>query len=97
MLKQDPYPGRQLRSLIAAALLSPVTRQIPGSAAALGGRAAWAAPLAALPALLFYAWLLSRLGGLNAVWWAFPIAEAVSLCICLLLYRKINNDLLKKL
>lgn len=43
------------------------------------------------------AWLLSRLGGLNAVWWAFPIAEAVSLCICLLLYRKINNDLLKKL
>ena len=61
MLKQDPYPGRQLRSLIAAALLSPVTRQIPGSAAALGGRAAWAAPLAALPALLFYAWLLSRL------------------------------------
>lgn len=43
------------------------------------------------------AWLLSRLGGLDAVWWAFPIAETVSLIICLLLYGKINNDLLKKL
>ena len=43
------------------------------------------------------AWLLSRLGGLNAVWWAFPIAEAVSLCICLLLYRKVDREMLKTL
>ena len=43
------------------------------------------------------AWILSRLGGVDAVWWSFPIAEAVSLCICLLLYNKVNNDMLKKL
>ena len=43
------------------------------------------------------AWILSRLGGVDAVWWSFPIAEAVSLCICLFLYNKINNDMLKKL
>ena len=61
MLKPDPYPGRQLRSLIAAALLSPATRLIPGSAAALGGRSAWAGPLLALPPLLLYVWLTSRL------------------------------------
>ncbi|MBQ9300416.1 MAG: MATE family efflux transporter, partial [Clostridia bacterium] len=43
------------------------------------------------------AWVLSRLGGVDAVWWSFPIAEAVSLCICLLLYSKVNNDMLKNL
>ena len=56
MLKQDPYPGRQLRSLLTAALLSPCTRLIPGSAAALGGRTAWAGPLLALPPLLLFGW-----------------------------------------
>lgn len=61
MLKQDPYPGRQLRSLVAAALLSPAARLIPGSAAALGGRSAWAGPLLALPPLLLYAWAAGRL------------------------------------
>ncbi len=61
MINQDPYPGRQLRSLTAAALLGPITRLIPGSAAVLGGKTAWAGPLAALPFLLTYAWLLSRL------------------------------------
>ena len=43
------------------------------------------------------AWLLSRTGVLDAVWWAFPIAEVVSLCVCLTLFRKVNNDMLKKL
>ena len=61
MLKPDPYPGRQLRSLIAAALLSPATRLIPGSAAALGGRSAWAGPLLAFPPLLLYVWATCRL------------------------------------
>ena len=47
--------------------------------------------------LLPAAWLLSRLGGLNAIWWSFPIAEAVSLIICLLLFRKCNREMLSPL
>lgn len=47
--------------------------------------------------LLPAAWLLSRLGGLNAIWWSFPIAEAVSLTICLCLYRKCDREMLKPL
>ena len=61
MNHSDPFPQRQLRSLCTAALLSPILRLIPGSAAPLAGRAAWAGPLAALPLLLGYAWLLSRI------------------------------------
>ncbi len=47
--------------------------------------------------LLPAAWILSNLGGLNAIWWAFPIAEVVSLVICLALYRKCDRELLKPL
>ena len=43
------------------------------------------------------AWVLSKLGGLNAVWWAFLIAEAVSLAICLVLYRRVDRQLLAPL
>jgi spore germination protein KB len=57
----EENPGRQLRALFTVALLSPVLRLIPGSAAALGGRAAWLGPLAALPLLLVHALLLDRL------------------------------------
>ena len=46
--------------------------------------------------LLPAAWLLSRIS-LNAVWWAFPIAETVSLAICLLLFVRCNRKLLRKL
>ncbi len=47
--------------------------------------------------LLPAAWLLSRLGGLNAIWWSFPIAEAVSLTICLVLFRKCDREMLRPL
>lgn len=47
--------------------------------------------------LLPAAWALSALGGLNAVWWSFPIAEVVSLAICLTLYRRVNETMLKPL
>ncbi len=47
--------------------------------------------------LLPAAWILSALGGLNAIWWAFPIAEVVSLVICLALYRICDRELLKPL
>ena len=46
--------------------------------------------------LLPAAWLLSKIS-LNAVWWAFPIAEAVSLAICLLLFVRCNRTLLRPL
>ena len=46
--------------------------------------------------LLPAAWLLSRIS-LNAVWWAFPIAEAVSLTICLLLFVRCDRRLLRPL
>ena len=60
-MKQDQgFFVRQLRSLCAMALLSPTLRLIPGAAAA-AGRPAWAGPLAALPLLLVYAWLLWRM------------------------------------
>ena len=46
-----------------------------------------------LVVLLPVAWMLSSLG-LVAIWWAFPIAEVVSLTICLVLYRKCDRELL---
>ena len=50
-----------------------------------------------LVVLLPAAWILSKLGGLNAIWWSFPIAEAVSLTICLVLFRKCDREMLKTL
>ena len=47
--------------------------------------------------LLPAAWILSRLGGVNAVWWCFPVAEAVSLTLCLALFRKVDVQMLKPL
>ena len=47
--------------------------------------------------LLPAAWILSRLGGLNAVWWCFPVAEAVSLALCLALFRKVDVRMLRPL
>ena len=46
--------------------------------------------------LLPAAWLLSKIS-LNAVWWAFLIAEAVSLTICLILFVRCNRRLLRPL
>ena len=46
--------------------------------------------------LLPAAWLLSKIS-LNAVWWAFPIAEMVSLTICLVLFARCNRRLLRPL
>ncbi len=42
------------------------------------------------------AWLLSRIG-LEPTWWSFPIAELVSLCICLTLYHKVDREILSRL
>ena len=43
------------------------------------------------------AWILITIGGPTVVWWCFPIAEVVSLVICLGLFRKVDREMLKKL
>ena len=41
------------------------------------------------------AWLLSSIGGLNAIWWAFAIAETVCLALSIVLFIKANRELFK--
>lgn len=44
--------------------------------------------------LLPVAWLMAQWKGLDAVWWAFPVAEVVSLVLCLFMYRWANRKYL---
>lgn len=48
-----------------------------------------------LVVLLPVAWLLSLTGNVNAVWWAFPIAETASLTCTLIFYSGLNKKYLK--
>jgi putative MATE family efflux protein len=48
-------------------------------------------------ALLPAAWLLSLSGSVNLVWWAFPIAEVISLTVSLLLFARIFRQKIKPL
>ncbi len=45
--------------------------------------------------LLPAAYLLSKFLGLKAIWWAFPIAEVVSLTLCALFLKKTYNKMVK--
>ncbi|MDR0524387.1 MAG: MATE family efflux transporter [Spirochaetaceae bacterium] len=47
--------------------------------------------------LLPAAWLLSLLGDVNAVWWSFPIAEVVSLMLCVIFLRRLYVRKIKPL
>jgi Na+-driven multidrug efflux pump len=47
--------------------------------------------------LLPIAWLLSRLGNLNAIWWAFPITEFVTLVVCAVLIKRVYERTIKPL
>ena len=47
--------------------------------------------------LLPSAFILSKLGGLNAVWWSFNIAEIFSLSLSLICYRHLYNKIIKPL
>lgn len=47
--------------------------------------------------LLPAAWLLSLSGDVNMVWWAFPIAEVVSMAVTLVLYGRIYRQKIKPL
>lgn len=50
-----------------------------------------------LVVLLPAAYLLSLTGNVNMVWWAFVIAEGMSLLLTLTLYRRLYNKLIKPL
>ncbi|MBR5231035.1 MAG: MATE family efflux transporter [Clostridia bacterium] len=43
------------------------------------------------------AWILISIGGPTVVWWSFPISEVVSLCLCLVMFRRIDRKMLKTL
>ena len=47
--------------------------------------------------LLPAAWLLSLTGNINNIWWAFPIAEVLSLIICCILFAGVYNKEIKNL
>jgi Na+-driven multidrug efflux pump len=43
------------------------------------------------------AWLLAQTGNVNNVWWAFPIAEVVSLILSMFFFKRINKNIVDKL
>lgn len=50
-----------------------------------------------LVVLLPVAFILARLGGLHAVWWAFPIAELMSVCVSLFFMILINKKVIRNI
>ena len=50
-----------------------------------------------LVALIPAAWLLSKTGVVTNVWWAFLIAEGVSLMLSLFFFRKVHKNIIDKL
>ena len=46
--------------------------------------------------LLPSAYILSRIGGLDLVWWSFPIAEIMSLIVSSIFFKKTWDDVIKK-
>ena len=44
--------------------------------------------------LIPVAWLLSRTGNVNMVWWAFLIAEVVSATLSLVFMARINKNII---
>ena len=49
-----------------------------------------------LVVLLPAAFLLSRIGGLHAIWWAFPMAEIMSLMMTTFFIRRINRTVISQ-
>lgn len=47
--------------------------------------------------LLPVAFVLSRIGDLNLIWWAFPIAEVFDLCLCIFFLSHLYNKEIKNL
>lgn len=47
--------------------------------------------------LIPVAYILAKLGGLHVVWWAFPIAETISLLFSLIFLVRINRTIISKI
>ena len=50
-----------------------------------------------LVVLLPVAWLLSKTGDVTNVWWAFPIAEGMSMILSFIFFRKIYREVVEPL
>ena len=48
-------------------------------------------------ALLPMAYVFSKIGGVTMLWWAFPAAELVSLCLCIFFFVRTNRRTLQHL
>lgn len=60
-----------------------------------GVLALWVSVIRQLVVLIPAAWLLSKTGNVNAVWWAFPIAEIVAAVLCAVFMISCNKTILK--
>lgn len=47
--------------------------------------------------LIPVAYLLSLSGNVNLVWWAFPIAEGVSVVLCIVFFMRVHNKIIRPL
>jgi Na+-driven multidrug efflux pump len=47
--------------------------------------------------LLPIAWLLSLIGSVNFIWWAFPVTELGTLLLCFFFMRRVYNGKLRDL
>ena len=50
-----------------------------------------------LVVLIPAAWLLAQTGNVGNVWWAFPIAEAMSLMLSFYFYKRVNRNIIAAL
>lgn len=50
-----------------------------------------------LVVLIPAAYILAKIGGLHVVWWAFPIAEVISLIVSLIFLLRINRTIISKI
>lgn len=50
-----------------------------------------------LVVLLPAAYILAKIGGLHAVWWAFPIAETMSFCVSAFFMMRINKRVIRNI
>lgn len=50
-----------------------------------------------LVVLIPAAYILSRIGGLDVVWWSFPIAEIISLTVTIIFMFRVYHTIIKKI
>ena len=48
-----------------------------------------------LVVLVPVAYILARIGGLDLIWWCFPVAEMMSLCVTAFFLVRIYNKVIK--